>query len=150
MQCCSNDMKITITYIIQTDSKTVIVSVWLWISSILWFQSTQNAFPSRIWVVILYCGTSRTKDMTRTKNRKESVLKNAKSISKMACLINDVGTKSANRGSTSTRLPIHWMKRFLKGIIRALALALSGGNQVPIFSLGSYNSAREYYLFRFN
>ncbi len=34
-------------------------------------------------------------------NRIESILKNAKSMSKMACLIADVGTKSANRGSTS-------------------------------------------------
>ena len=38
--------------------------------------------------------------MTKTKNRKESILKNAKSIPKLIHTIADVGTKSANRGST--------------------------------------------------
>ena len=50
MQCSSNvmrwkswdEMKITITYIIQIDNKTIIVSIWLE-SSIIWLQSTRNA-----------------------------------------------------------------------------------------------------------
>ncbi len=46
-------------------------------------------------------GASRTKDMTKTKNWKESILKNAKSIPKLIHKIADVGAKSANRGSTS-------------------------------------------------
>ncbi len=53
-------------------------------------------------MVILSCGLSRTEDMAKTKNRKESILKNAKSILKYSHIIADIGDKSANRGSTST------------------------------------------------
>ncbi len=35
-------------------------------------------------------------------NRKESILKNAKSIPKIANITADIGAKSANRGSTMT------------------------------------------------
>ena len=48
-------------------------------------------------MVILPCGPSRTEVMVKTKNRKESILKNAKSISKIANSIADSGDKSANR-----------------------------------------------------
>ena len=65
-----------------------------------WFQSIRKAVPNGIWVVILSHGASRTKDMAKTKNRKESILKNATSIPKFIHTIADVGTKSSNRGST--------------------------------------------------
>ena len=39
--------------------------------------------------------------MTKTKNRKESILKKAQSILNCAYLTTDIGDKSANRGSTS-------------------------------------------------
>ena len=40
-------------------------------------------------MVILFCGISRTEDMAEEKNRKESILKHATSILKMAPLIAD-------------------------------------------------------------
>ena len=42
------------------------------------------------------------------KNRKESILKNAESISVLSQTIADVGAKSANRGSTSQNVELRY------------------------------------------
>ena len=83
-------------------------------------------------MVILFCGASRTKDMTRTKNRKESILKNAKSMSKMACLIADVGTKSANRGSTTLPLTFFNGIALIKSFVHSFKSILNFSNNAPL------------------
>ena len=45
-------------------------------------------------MVILYCGPTRTEDMDKTKNRKDLILKNAKSILKYPHIISDIDDKS--------------------------------------------------------
>ncbi len=82
MQCSSNEMKIALIYIIQFDKKHYYVSlvrnklnIMISIDSECILQWDLSGYT------LLYdYGASRTKDMTRTKNLKESVLRNAKSM----------------------------------------------------------------------
>ena len=87
-----------------------IYSIWIlvkviWVNTYTCFQSSIDSqrlrpFSSMIQVVILFCGTSRTKDMAKRKNRKELILKNTKSILNSLIIIADSGAKLANRKST--------------------------------------------------
>ena len=88
----SNDLRGNV-YVILWQIRFTLGQTW-------WLQSIQKAVSSGIWVFIFSHRASRAKDMAKTKNRKESILKNAKLIKKLILTIANVGTKSANRGNT--------------------------------------------------